>query len=413
MNSKIIKIVSVLLSVFIIIYVGVQAFYFFYSPYEAETVFRTTVNNSLKTQALVFRDETMLDAEKGGILNYRVQNGGKVAQKSVIADKYSTEQDMLFQNRIEQIEAEIAVLTEAQKKGATAAATLDSLTNQINEEYLELMGAVNQQNYSELSDYRLKLQELFCKKQIVIGKATDFTARISELEQQKKQLRDSISAEPASIISPESGYFAQTVDGLEKQYPCEKADTLTIEELSGIFESAESSPVQQDDTKIGKIIASFEWKLAILVDAVDAPMLTKGKTVDLIFPSFGSTTYRATVTKADFSRDGKQSIVIFDCNVMDSTITQLRIEDVEIVLSTVTGIQIPKEAIRYNENNEIGAYEKIGQKLYFRKIDLLYEADDYVISKIRDEEDTKHEYVHVYDDVVIKGKDLYDEKPIS
>lgn len=116
MNSKIIKIVSVLLSVFIIIYVGVQAFYFFYSPYEAETVFRTTVNNSLKTQALVFRDETMLDAEKGGILNYRVQNGGKVAQKSVIADKYSTEQDMLSQNRIEQIEAEIAVLTEAQKK---------------------------------------------------------------------------------------------------------------------------------------------------------------------------------------------------------------------------------------------------------------------------------------------------------
>jgi len=412
MNSKIIKIVSFLLSVFIIIYVGVQAFYFFYSPYEAETVFRTTVNNSLHTKALIIRDETVINTKKEGVLNYRVGNGGKVAGQSVIADRYSSEQDMLAQNRIERIDLELAMLTQAQKEGVTAAATLDSLTAQINEKYLELMSEMENGNYTELSSYRLKLQELFCKKQIVIGKATDFKTRISELEAEKTQLKNSISEKPIPITSPESGYFAQTVDGFESVYSCTKADKLTLEELKNTFASAEETPIERDRSKIGKIIRSFEWKIAILIDAPDAPSLTRGKTVDLLFPSFGSTSYRATVSKVESALDGKEHLVILDCNIMDSNITQLRVEDVEIVLSVVTGIQVPKKAVRY-ENDQMGVYEKIGQKLYFRKIDLLYETEDYVISKIRDEEDTKHEYVHVYDDVVVKGKDLYDEKPIT
>lgn len=412
MNSKIIKIVSVLLSLFIVIYVGVQVLYFFYSPYETETVFRTMVNNSLHTKTLVIRDETVINTKKEGILNYRVKNGGKVAQQSVIADKYASEQDMLLQNRIAQIGQEIEMLTQTQKEGATAAATLDFLTLQLNENYLELMSAVNNGDYAELSSYRLKLQELLCKKQLVIGKATDFNARIAELKDQQKQLKNSISAKASSITSPASGYFGQTVDGWETIYTCDNANNLTVDSLTAALKDAETNPIQRDDTKIGKIIRSFEWKLAVLIDESDAPMLTRGKTVDLLFPSFGATTYRATVSKAETSLDGTQTMVILDCNIMDSNITQLRIENVEIILSEVTGIQIPKKAIRY-ENNQMGVYEKIGQKLYFRKIDQLYETEDYVISKIRDEEDTAHEYVHVYDDVVIKGKDLYDKKPIQ
>ena len=50
--------------------------------------------------------------------------------------------------------------------------------------------------------------------------------------------------------------------------------------------------------------------------------------------------------------------------------------------------------------------------MYFRKIDKLYETDDYIISKIH-EDDGDHEYVHQNDDVVIKGKDLYDQKPVG
>lgn len=66
MNSKIIKIISVLLSVFIIVYVIIQIITFFYSPYEAQTVFRATVNNSIRTQALAVRDETVISQNKVG-----------------------------------------------------------------------------------------------------------------------------------------------------------------------------------------------------------------------------------------------------------------------------------------------------------------------------------------------------------
>lgn len=413
MNSKIIKIISVLLSVFIIVYVIIQIITFFYSPYEAQTVFRATVNNSIRTQALAVRDETVISQNKDGVLSYRVTDGGKVAQSSVIADKYATEEDMQSQKRAAELGEEIAVLTEAQKEGSTAAATLDSLTSQINENYLELMSMLGNQDYTELTQYRLDLQELFCKKQIVIGKAENFNERISELQQQQKQLQSSISAQPTSVTSPDSGYFSQTVDGWETRFSCDDMAKLTSDQLADVLESVKTTPVTRDETKIGKVIQSFEWKIAVLVDASEAPSLSKGTTVDLVFPSYGSDTYRATVSRAEFDKNNEKNIVIFDCDIMDSTVSKLRIDDVEIILSTVTGIQVPKEAVRYNADNEMGVYEKIGQKLYFRKIDKLYETDQYVISKIHDEEDTEHEYVHVYDDVVIKGKDLYDEKPIE
>ncbi len=411
MNSKIMKIVSALLAAFIVIYVGIQIVNFVYSPYETQTVFRSTVNNSLFTQGLVIRDETVIQTKKEGILNYQVQNGGKVAQQSVIAEKYSSEQDMLLQNRIDRIDREIVLLTQAQQKGVTAAATLDSLTAQINESYLELMSAVNHGEHEGLTDYRLKLQELFCKKQIVIGKATDFNQRIDALKSQKSELRSGISVAPSSIKSPESGYFAQTVDGLESVYSCSKAQNLTLQDLTTVLETVKTDPIQHDNTKIGKIIRTFEWKIAVVIPTADLPSLTGEKAVQLVFPSFGSTQYPATVSKIEESTGDGGNLVIFDCNVMDNVISRLRVEDVEIVLSSVTGIQVPKKAIRYEEE-QMGVYEKIGQKLYFRKIDQLYETEDYVISKIRDEQDTAHEYVHVYDDVVVKGKDLYDKKKL-
>ena len=403
MNSKIIKIISALLSVFIISYVVVQIVSFLYSPYKAETVFRTTVNNSILTEGIVIRDEAVITQKKDGILSYQVQNGGKVAQNSVIADKYASEQDMLAQEKIEYISQEIMVLTEAQKKGATAAATLDSITNLINEAYLDLMGNLNIRNYENLERSRLKLQELFCKKQILIGKEKDFNTRINALKQQQNELRSSISKTPEKIESPASGYFSQYIDGLEGKYNCANAEKITLSELNMLFQQKETLGATADTENIGKIIKSFEWKLVATVGLADAPNVKPGTVVNLIFPSYGNEEYRATVTKAETDGRQDQNLIVLECDIMDSSITRMRLEEVEIVLSEVTGIQVPKKAIRY-ENDAIGVYEKIGQKLYFRKIDKLYETDDYIISALHDEEDDpKHEYVRVYDDVVIKG----------
>lgn len=409
MNSKIVKVITVLLSAFIILYALVQAFQFFYSPYQAETVFKTTVNNSIMTDGLVIRDESVINQKKQGVVSYQVQNGDKVAQKSVIAKKYVSQQDLYAEEQIESLEREIAILTEAQNKGSTAAATLDSITAQINENYLKLMDTLEQRKFNGLLDYKLKLQELICKKQIIIGKQKDYSVRIAELKKQQQELKNSIKTKPSTIESPNSGYFAQYTDGLESQYRCADAEKLTTGELRSIIDK--TSETQLENDRIGKIIESFEWKMAVLLKENQGISVKEGNKVTLIFPSFGNISYSAVVESVGTVDAEGNNVVIFGCNIMDDDVPKMRLEKVEIALSTVTGIQIPKKAVRY-ENNVMGVYEKTGRKLYFRKIDKLYETDDYIISK-EHEDDTKHEYVQQYDDVVIKGKELYDKKPID
>ncbi|MDD6236966.1 MAG: HlyD family efflux transporter periplasmic adaptor subunit [Clostridiales bacterium] len=411
-NSKIIKIISVLLSVFIILYVVTQAVSFFYSPYETETVFETTINNSIHTSGLVIRNEKVIDQKKQGVLSYQIPNGSKVSKNSVIAMRYATEQDMLTQAKIESITKEINVLTEAQRKGATVGATLDSITTQLNETYLQLMGDLNNRALDELEDYKLNIQELISKKHIVIGKQADYNAKIASLRAEQKELQSSIQSKPNSVTADHSGYFAQTVDGYEEQFRCEDAGSVSIDTLNQLItQKKEVDANKGEDTYIGKIIDSFEWKMVARVNKTDITSIKAGTSVRLIFHAYGDTEYEATVDSVDFDKDREQNTVVFSCNIMDNNITRMRIEDVEIAKSSVTGIKVPKKAVRY-ENDEIGVYEKIRQKLYFRKIDKLYETEDYIISKIH-EDDSNHEYVHQYDDVVIKGKDLYDQKPVG
>ncbi len=409
MNVKIVRVVSILLSVFIIIYVVVQVAGFFYSPYEVQTVYKTTVNNSVILNGLVIRDEEVIDQQKSGVIRYQVQNGAKVAQQSVIAKKYSSEADMLTQEKAEALNEEIAVLTEAQDKGATAAATLDSVTAQINEDYLELMGLIAKKDLDRLQEYKLSLQGLLSKKQVIIGRQENYNERINALKVEQKNLLNSIKEKPVEIKSPNSGYFAQTVDGLEDDYSCANAKKVTYDQIDAL--AANQGGISGND-QLGKIIKSFEWKLVMFVSDKEAASLKTGEKIKLTFPNYGSKEYSAVIDSLELDPDTGSYQVVFACNIMDNGITKMRLEKVELILSEVTGIQIPKEAIRYEEN-EMGVYEKTGRKLYFRKIDSLYENDEFVISKEHEADDSKHVYVHHYDDVVIKGKDLYDKKPIS
>ena len=342
-NSKIIKIISVLLSVFIILYVVTQAVSFFYSPYDTETVFETTINNSIHTSGLVIRNESVINQKKQGVLSYQIPNGSKVSKNSIIAMRYASEQDMMTQAKIESITKEINMLTEAQKKGATAGATLDSITTQLNETYLQLMGDLNHLALDKLEDYKLNIQELISKKHIVIGKQADYNAKIAALQAEQKELQSSIQSKPTSVTAENSGYFAQTVDGYEEQFRCADANSVSVDTLNQLItQKKEMDANKSEDTYIGKLIDSFEWKLVALVNKTDVTSIKAGNSVRLIFHAYGDTEYEATVDSVDFDKDREQNTVVLSCNIMDNNITRMRVVDVEIAKSSITGIKVPK-----------------------------------------------------------------------
>ena len=82
---------------------------------------------------------------------------------------------------------------------------------------------------------------------------------------------------------------------------------------------------------------------------------------------------------------------------------------IDIIIDSYSGLRIDKNAIR-KINGEDGVFIKSNGIVRYRKVDILYFASAFAVVKY-DSLDTSG--VQVYDEVIVKGSDLYDGKVIA
>ena len=133
--------------------------------------------------------------------------------------------------------------------------------------------------------------------------------------------------------------------------------------------------------------------------------------------------YDVTIHDVRDDGDPSHSVIILSGTRFGSDIVQHRTENVELILGNFRGLRVPREAIRFvtlkddnaedSTDSEVpasteastpwkGVYIKKGEQPEFKKIDVIYEGSDYVLSEIH-EEDTS--YLQLYDDIMIEGVD--------
>ncbi|MBP1544769.1 MAG: hypothetical protein J6A16_11805, partial [Oscillospiraceae bacterium] len=81
----------------------------------------------------------------------------------------------------------------------------------------------------------------------------------------------------------------------------------------------------------------------------------------------------------------------------------------KLVVNSYGGLRVSRDAIRYDENEERGVFVVRGSSLVFKKINVLYWGEDYIICS-QEEDDS---YLKLYDEIVIEGKDLHDGRVVE
>ena len=112
---------------------------------------------------------------------------------------------------------------------------------------------------------------------------------------------------------------------------------------------------------------------------------------------------------------------------MNEELANMRLEDVELVFKTIKGYKIPGSAVR-EVNGVKGVYILRASLVNFREINIVLTTEDYVITADPVPPDTSdmtpeqkeealaalpENEVEQYDEIIVKGKDLYDGKTIS
>ncbi len=388
----------------VLLYVGFQAYRSIFNTVTTEMVSSYSVYESIKTDGFVFRTETVIPAVKQGYAYYSVENGTRISKGGEIASVYTAEDGGLINQQIADIDARISSLKSLQSDDATQHLSLDLINTQIISTVNSLINDAEDGMIHDSLDTKSSLLSLLSKKQSIIGAAPNVSSAIAALESERNSLKQRSSKVMSRLTAPVAGYFVDRTDGFEDAFSDLDPTALTVADITDCLQKEPSSVTASS----GKIVGGYEWYLGCVVSEDYYNALSVGNSLTLRMAFV--TDDEIPVTVASCKKDGQgQLAVVFRCVYMSEELSTVRKETVEIQLVEHTGLKVPKRAIVINDDMQAGVYVRNGNVVSFRKIKQLYsEPADYVIC-----EDTQASgYLHLYDDIIVEGRGIYEGKII-
>lgn len=392
------KVLVLILSIFMLVTVFHQFVQVFEDDYTTETATVYSSAEKVTFNGVYVRNETVVSGGKNGVLSYPSSDGSKVAKDSVVAYVYRSANDIYINQQIENLKNEVEILKKEQSPGTTVVAQPEFISSLIDEKYRTITTLAARNDLSSLRSESDDFQMLMGIYQIVIGEETDYNDRIEQLEKQIKLL-EAKQNNPIDIITvPNSGYFISYVDGYEDILSTDKLSSITADDIKEVIKNDGYNAAKVSKKAVGKIVDDYEWDLVGIVNPKDASF-NPGKEVKV---KLSSTPDLLTAKIADVieTDDPEECVIVLSCEKLNFNLVQYRTERVEIILDDFNGIKVPREAVRFNKNNEKGVYVLLGQRIAFKKVDVIYESDEYLLSAITS--DTS--YISVYEDIILSGE---------
>lgn len=394
MNTRTVKIVIFVLSLFIVMTVFSQAVLMVREEYVTVAALPCSSSYTMAFDGVYVRNEEVIaSTANSGVISYVVDDGGKVGVNTAIAEIYASNSNAEASKEIEKLEHELELLVRIQNQGTIEAAQPNEVADMIDERYQSVMRCIETNDLEALETEREELFVNLCTMQIITGEISSFDDRIEQLQTQISVLNASMQQPLSTIYSDKSGFFVSKTDGFEESLNIDMIDELEVSDINEIIAAGETEIYGT----IGKVINGLDWKMVAVIDNSEK-LFEVGDTVNLNL-MLSQTQIEAQIENIRTTSDFRTSILVLTCDKISADLVSRRIESVEMTKQDVyEGIKIPRETIRFSDG-EKGVYVVIGEQVKFKKINIIFEQDDYVISEIM----TDSEYVAMYDDIVLEG----------
>lgn len=400
MNSLTVKILAALLCVLMVTMLGSQIYYAINEKHDTEEAVLSTINENISFDGVVVRNETVINYNGKGVIDYLFSDGSKVKADDAIAEVYNSEDQIFAKTKAEQLESEIDKLGKAQNPGTTNFVQPEAIKNRIDGEYKQMLNRIVNGDYSNLREDKSNLSMTMNIYDVVTKSETSFDSRISSLTSEKNKQSSAASGIKDTIKATKTGYFVSSADGYESQLSMDKIDSITENQINEIVKA---SP-QKLSNAVGKIFDGYSCKI---VGVMDADKRVVEDVYLKLAMSASKNTYDVHVDSVKNCDDGK-ILVVFSCDKLDEELASTRIASSMIVFDEYTGVRVPRKAIRFNGDQK-GVYVILGKDITFKKIDVIYEGDDFVLSKNTDDQ----EYLLLYDQILLENVKSEDVSSVS
>lgn len=393
------------LGVLIIFYFVYQVVQMNASPYKTEVAFERDVQNTITTKAFAIRDEEYLKAENAnGTVVSIAEDGKRVGSGDAVAVVFQNSESAAAYVRINELEKEIAYYKQLKNRVGVGTNAPSSYNESIDNACVDFIAATRKGINSDFDEALIDLRDSITARQLAVGTQLSVDAKLSSLEAELVTLKGKALGY-STVASPNPGYYIGSVDGFE--HSIIYADVLKNINCETINNLLSYQKQEVPANIMGKLVDSFDWYFVCTVPYSDSGKLKKDKKVKVNIPNtaVGSIDCKIAYIGA---KEGDYIPLVLKCNIMNRDVANLRIEDIEIITDSFTGIRINNKAIRELDGAK-GVYVKRGNIIQFKKINIISSSEEYsIVEKVDDSS-----FVRQYDTIITEGVDLYDGKVVS
>lgn len=402
MRDRRVRLVALgLVAVFILSYFIYQLVLVSKSGIETQIAINETVYKTINTKCFVVRDEKyIVNSAKGTMISF-ANNAERVAKGDTISMIFQTNEDANTYLRISEITEELNHYNTLSGQANIQTVDVSSLSRKIENELSDYLDCIDKGDYIGALKHSEVFKNYVTSRQISTGEVLNLNDKINALNQELSTLQARETAY-SEVKSEDAGYYLKGADGYENTIDFTKIDELTCEDIE---KAIKSKPQEVKEDVIGRTMSNFQWYVLCSVPTDETVDLEDGEEIYMNFPYSGVEKLTGTIYKLG-DRTGKKTLVIIKCNLMNPSLADFRIEDIQIITKEYTGYKIKNSAIR-TVDGETGVYVVSGNLIGFRKVHIAYNDGEY---SIVDNPEGESGYIRLYDEVVTKGVELYDNK---
>lgn len=400
-----IKFIFAVFFVFVFIVAAYQIYSYLYVSASTEYTTVIECEDTLPVTGYFVRDESVIKSENSKYIDITVNSGDKVSKDGTIANVYSTEDSAKIQSQIRDLDQRIDEIRSVIAAGSKYN-TGTTYSNEIKRDAIEIADKISRGDITSAFEAASDFTSNVIKSKISSGEITDYSGKLKELESQMEELKSRSSAVISYVTASSSGYFVSKSDGLESELNIASSENLTPDTFENIANKC-SAGVSTSENYIGKLVSGSTWRVCFKTDSEKFNNMSPGTTVYIRIPSVTEVKIKCTVSEMVKS-DG-YTYVVLESNVISGDILLQRSCEIDVIIDTYRGLRIDKNAIRKIDGKD-GVYIRTNGILKYRQVDILYIGSTFAVVKY---ETINSSGLQAYDEVVVKGSNLYDGKVVA
>jgi len=367
----------------------------------------TEHNETVGGRGYIFRDETLLTSDNTGVIDYQVGDGDRVSVLQPLADVYQANGNLSSRTVMQTVDEYISLL-EKSEIGAEPV-DLKALREDANNTYYNLVKMLNEGQAGELPSQIEQMMVVLNKISVLEGGQASVTETLASLRDIRSNM---LSGSCMTEYSQTSGYFYYYPDGYEEYFSSSVLNDITAEYFHELENYLLSSNASVPTNVYGKIAENSSWNFVISLPKKESDRLEIGAEYGVLFPENNNTSLSMNLEKKIEGADSDEYICVFYCNKLPNDFDLDRAQSVQITVSTIRGIQVPRSAI-VKKDGIVGVYVLRGSVVYFRCIQIIYDGIDYCLADINGEDQGGYFALGTNEMMITNGKNLFDGRVLG